>query len=315
MNTVDEASFVLTVTSQESVPTSFMGLLGDAFDTLTVEALARAQLEREIQGDHIEVSLMLDVTGSMGGQRMIDLKSAAKDLVNILVDDGAPEARVALAPFSHAVNVGPYYEAMTNIAPPPDNTCVVERTGNKKYKDAKPNAGNGFFQQFPASGSYWICPTAEIVPLTSNKQLLLSRIDALPTHGNTAGHLGTQWAWYLISKKWASVFPGNRAPKSSLNGVKKIAVLMSDGQYNKKWYNNHNSDEQARRICKQMKKPANGIEVYAVGFALTEGSQAYNRLKDCATNDAHFFPAGTGAELKAAFRAIAFQIAELRLVD
>ncbi|MEL7544095.1 MAG: hypothetical protein AAGJ70_09995, partial [Pseudomonadota bacterium] len=75
------------------------------------------------------------------------------------------------------------------------------------------------------------------------------------------------------------------------------------------------SDEQARRLCNQMKKAANGIEVYSVGFALQEGSAAYNRLKNCATDSAHFFAAADGTELRAAFRAIAFKIAALRLVE
>ena len=34
---------------------------------------------------NIEVALVLDVTGSMAGQRIIDLKAAAKDLVDIIV--------------------------------------------------------------------------------------------------------------------------------------------------------------------------------------------------------------------------------------
>lgn len=321
-NTVNPDTFVLAVSSRENVQTSFMAVLGSKFDVLPVDASAKALLVREIQGDDVEVSMMLDVTGSMGGQRILDLKSAATDLVNILVKDGEDEVRVAMAPFSHAVNVGAHFAAMTNTPPIAGNTCVVERTGTRKYKDHPPSVTNKFFGSMtvakPATGrtsGYWSCPTAEIVPLTSNKQLLIDEIANLPTHGNTSGHLGTAWSWYLISKRWKNMFPSDRAPKGTLDGVKKIAVLMSDGQYNTKWYNTDNSDTQARKVCNQMKKEAAGIEVYAVGFQLAEGSTAYNRLKDCATDDAHFFPAGTGDELKAAFRAIAFKIAELRLVD
>ena len=38
-------------------------------------------------GENIEVSVMLDVTGSMAGQKLQDLKDAASDLVNIVVWD------------------------------------------------------------------------------------------------------------------------------------------------------------------------------------------------------------------------------------
>jgi Flp pilus assembly protein TadG len=62
----------------------------------------------------LEVSLMLDVTGSMcndgegpcaASTKMNALKTAAKDLINILVVDGQ-NAKVALAPFSTRVRVG-----------------------------------------------------------------------------------------------------------------------------------------------------------------------------------------------------------------
>jgi len=321
-NTVNPDTFVLAVSSQENVQTSFMAVLGNKFDVLPVSATAKALLVREEDGDKVEVSMMLDVTGSMGGQRILDLKSAASDLVNILIREGENDVRVAMAPFSHAVNVGPHFNKITNTTPVDGNTCVVERTTDRKYKDHKPSASNGYFQTMTEAkastgrtSGYWSCPSAEIVPLTSNKQLLLDEIASLPTHGNTAGHLGTAWAWYLISKRWKNMFPSSRAPKGNLDGVKKIAVLMSDGQYNTKWYNADNSDVQARKICNQMKKETAGIEVYAVGFQLSEGSTAYNRLKQCATDEEHFSPAGNGDELKAAVRAIAFKIAELRLVD
>jgi len=327
VNDIDGDTFVLSVGSEETVGTSFMGVLGDQFDTLTVNAVAKAQLQQHYyedngDGETVEVSMMLDITGSMGGQRILDLKSAASDLVNMLVLDGQDGVRIAMAPFSHAVNVGSHFNAMTNKNPVDGNTCVVERKGNKKYKDHVPSSANKYFKTLTAgkietgrTSSYWSCPDAEIVPLTSNKQLLLDQIDELPTHGNTAGHLGTAWAWYLISKRWSNMFPPERAPSNTLDGVKKIAILMSDGQYNTKWYNNKNSDTQAKKICEKMNLAANGIEVYAVGFELSEGSAAYNRLKDCASKPENFFSAFDGDELKQAFRAIAFKISELRLVE
>ncbi len=330
VNTVDQGTFVLTVGSQENIPTSFMGVLGSNYDTLPVQALSRAQLVREEQGDEVEVAMMLDITGSMSGSRIADLKSAASDLVNILVNDGEDEVRVALAPFSHAVNVGPYFNQMTNTDDDDGygGTCVVERTGNKKYRDHPPSSDNKYFRTLNAgridenkTSSYWRCPGAEIVPLTSDKSLLLSEIGSLPTHGHTAGHLGTAWAWYLVSKRWSNMFPSKRAPSSTTDGVRKIVVLMSDGKYNRQWFNdNHDSDEQAKRLCEQMKTSSSGVEVFSVGFGLSEGSEAYNRLEACASEDQedgikHFYPAANGAELKAAFRAIAFNIAQLRLVE
>jgi len=329
VNNVDQSTFVLTVGSQESIDTSFMGVLGSSYDQLTVNALSKAQLVREIQGDAVEVSMMLDITGSMGrtvtgctGSRMDELKTAATDLVNILIKHQDDNVRVALAPFSHTVNVGGKFKKWTGQDPVDGMTCVVERLGANRFTDAAPTNANGKFQPLPTAGAgYYNCPSSTAFWLSSNKNALINRINQLPTHGNTAGHLGTQWAWYLISKNWHNQW-GNarRRPSATMDGVKKIAVLMSDGQYNNQWnkgspHNDTNlgSDSQAGEICDNMK--ADGIIVYAVGFELSAGSSAYNRLEDCASTDEHFFPAATGSELKAAFREIAFTIAELRLVE
>ncbi len=46
--------------------------------------------------------MMLDVTGSMAGSKIVDLKSGAEDLVSIVITEGvyARKVRVALVPFS-----------------------------------------------------------------------------------------------------------------------------------------------------------------------------------------------------------------------
>lgn len=57
---------------------------------------------------NIEVALVLDVTGSMAGQRIIDLKTAAKDLVDIIVQPVQTPyySKLALVPYSMGVNLG-----------------------------------------------------------------------------------------------------------------------------------------------------------------------------------------------------------------
>lgn len=65
---------------------------------------------RTVMGDQsIEVALVLDNSGSMEGSKLTSLQSAAKSLVNILHESVTAQTRVkiALVPFSGAVNVGP----------------------------------------------------------------------------------------------------------------------------------------------------------------------------------------------------------------
>ena len=63
---------------------------------------------------NIEVAVVLDITGSMSGSRITDLKTASTDLVDIIVKDvQAPfYSKVAIVPYSVAVNVGSYADAI-----------------------------------------------------------------------------------------------------------------------------------------------------------------------------------------------------------
>jgi len=78
------------------------------------------------KGESLEISLMLDLTGSMCDpcSKIDDLKSAAKDLVDIVIwdDQSAFTSRVALSPFAPAVNVGStYFNKLANKADQTDN--------------------------------------------------------------------------------------------------------------------------------------------------------------------------------------------------
>ena len=84
-------------------------------DTLPVGV--RSQVTRS---PNIEVSLVLDITGSMAGSRLTDLKAAARDLVETVIKadqearaiPGVPRMRMALVPYSMGVNPGDYAVAV-----------------------------------------------------------------------------------------------------------------------------------------------------------------------------------------------------------
>jgi len=68
---------------------------------------------------NLEVALVLDITGSMKGTRITDLKTAASDLVDIIVKDAqAPfYSKVAIVPYAAGVNVGTYADAARGPVP------------------------------------------------------------------------------------------------------------------------------------------------------------------------------------------------------
>ena len=88
----------------------FLPPYGQFFDD-TLPVGARSEVNRSSK--NIEVALVLDITGSMAGQRIIDLKAAAVDLVDIVVQDTQTPyySRMSVVPYSIGVNVGSYAAA------------------------------------------------------------------------------------------------------------------------------------------------------------------------------------------------------------
>lgn len=230
--------------------------------------------------------------------------------------------------------------------------CVTERIGADAYTDAAPAGtstyvGKGYFgtnaDTSCAVANYSDAEVNLVQPLTKDTTLLKQRIDKLQTAGSTAGHLGTAWAWYLLSPDWNTVlqqaFPTSNAaaPYSDLTAVnakgypklRKIAVLMTDGDYNINYCKGveaKNSDQspdincnsengkaliQATSLCTSIKNAK--IEVYTVGFQVSAASKTF--LTNCATDANHYYDATSEIALQAAFRDIALKIASLRLTN
>jgi hypothetical protein len=188
-------------------------------------------------------------------------------------------------------------------------------------------------------------PTPRSTPstLTNDTTSLKRRIDKLTAYNSTAGHLGTAWAWYLLSPNWNTVFqsafPSSKAAGSysdltTLNAkgmpkLRKIAVLMTDGDYNINYCKgveaknsdqspdincnseNAKSQAQANTLCTAIKTAK--IEVYTVGFQVSSAAKTF--LTSCATDASHYYDATTEVALQAAFRDIALKIATLRLTN
>ena len=115
--------------------------------------------------------------------------------------------------------------------------------------------------------------------------------------------------------------------------LRKIAVLMTDGDYNINYCKGveaKNSDQspdincnsengkslaQATSLCTAMKAPVSGgkIEVFTVGFQVSAAAKTF--LTSCATDASHYYDATTEVALQAAFRDIALKISTLRLTN
>jgi Flp pilus assembly protein TadG len=324
-STVDPSKYTVTATAEATVATPFLGMVG--IKSMPVKTLSTATLSiGGTQNDKaLEISLMLDVTGSMaesdgsGSTKIESAKLAAKDLVKILLPDGYQNdnpTRVALVPFSQYVNVGStVYKKVTGLNASGSKTCVTERTGVQAYTDAEPVSGAriGVFTSSSNHGSLSCAPTAKLIPLTKDRQTLESAIDGFSANGWTAGHLGTAWAWYALSHNWDNIWPSESAPAAAGPNVRKVAVLMTDGDYNTYYRNATESQDQATNLCSGMK--AADITVYTIGFGTGMSQSTKDFLKSCASSAETYFDAVDGNTLKQVFRTIAYNLSNLRLTQ
>jgi Flp pilus assembly protein TadG len=82
--------------------------------------------------NNIEVALVLDVTNSMKGQRLTDLKVAANDMVDMIVQDVQTPyyTKMAIIPYAQAVNVGTYAASVRGaVVGPKTITGAAWQTG------------------------------------------------------------------------------------------------------------------------------------------------------------------------------------------
>jgi len=374
-----------------TIETPFMSFLG--VEQLPVEVYTGgAVAASSITGTKaIEVSVMLDVSGSMGGDKIDDMKLAAGDFIDIILPDGVEvdNRRIGLVPFSQYVNAGSYASAATGLAPTlqvqtgtqttgvvfsatefdwlslnqcrnrvrdttafgnysgndarqycisnfesrryfgwiqyrtPElveesvpvyatrnlRTCVTERQGFNAYNDVAvgPNSyvgpmnpNSGTESQYSSSGG---CSIPVIKTLSTDKVDLKAHVSSLTAGGLTAGHVGTAWAYYMLSPVWNS-FWNYEEPLANYGDTEtiKAAVLMTDGEYNSS-VTSTTASNQAKAICQKMKD--DGITVYTIGFDMSTNVNDPTRqtLVECASPGQYYFPYD-GDQLREAFQQI-----------
>ncbi len=187
------------------------------------------------------------------------------------------------------------------------------------------------FWSYNSNGSCWdSAQSNEMLPLTSDKQVLKAKINGLQAYGPTGGALGTAWGWYTLSPKWTSMWTGNSRPGEYAdvtniqpNGkplLRKVAIIMSDGVYNtfRGWagQDQQQVSNYAKQLCTNMK--AQGIEIFTVGLTLdqlttAERAIAEDTLRSCGTDVSHFYATLDVVELQQAFQDIAYQLSGITL--
>lgn len=250
--TVNQGINYRTVSATASTvsATQFMRLVG--VDELKVPAAGTA----EERISKVEVSLVLDISGSMGrNSRMSNLQDAAKTFVDKLVRDETEDLiSISVIPYSEHVNVGrDLYEAIPNknhrhnyshcLEIPDDN---FEDTTLRSWTDYDQMQ---HFQWYSSNNLYTVsnttCPRRSyegITPFSQNATELKDKIDSLQPRAQTSIFLGVKWAAALLDPSTRSIistmadrgqvdskFRGRPSEYTDTETLKTI-VVMTDGR-------------------------------------------------------------------------------------
>lgn len=254
----------VSVVASSDVQTNFMHMTG--VESLT--AVAGSTAEERIDG--VEISMVLDVSGSMGGNnRLVNLKVAARDFIDNMYENSAEgKTSISIVPYATQVSAPQYlfdelivsnehnYSRCITFTSDDFNTASIDI--NSEMKRAM------HFDPWSSSSStdgrstdpmklvqYPVCendPAREMMVLQDDTSALKSFISDFEAGGNTSIDVGMKWGAALLDPSMKPVIEnlvGDHVvsenfierPETYASGESlKIIVLMTDGQNTSQYY-------------------------------------------------------------------------------
>lgn len=250
----------VTGTAYVGMPSNFTSMLG--ITGLTAEGVSSA----EERISNVEISMVLDISGSMEGEVVSDgtdvpagttkiemLQTAAHTFIDtVLTDDNQDLVSISLVPYSEHVNPGPDLAGQLNVNWRHGYSHCVE-FDDADYLEPSLNLSQTYEQTQHYQWNFYgynhvedtICPQysyERIQPFSQNKSALKSQVDALQPRAGTSIFLGMKWGTALLDPSTRTLnqaiisngggdaaFSARPAEYSDENTLKTI-VLMTDGQ-------------------------------------------------------------------------------------
>jgi Flp pilus assembly protein TadG len=253
----------VAVRAQMAQDTILLGLLGQ--DSLPIATGSTAE---EAVND-IEISLVLDVSGSMRGTKLRNLKDAAGDFVETVFEDSEPgRTSISLVPYSTQVNAGAELLGAFNLSDAHDYSHCVDFDA-ASYGETSIDLSTPLQQAAHLDPGedperwrgrwYWryssgvvmshketrsVCPDdedREILPLSGDPETLKRHIDAFSTHYLTSTEIGVKWGSALLDPSLRPVVSelaregtvdpdfATRPLDHNHENSLKVMVVMSDG--------------------------------------------------------------------------------------
>ncbi len=240
----------VSATASAEVPASFLKLIGISSFETTSSATAREHIAK------LEISMVLDVSGSMGwGNKLQELKEAGSDFVETVFEaSDSGGTTISIVPFSSQVNVGESLLSYFNVTDEHDfSHCVTFESADFETTAIDPDALLQRAGHFDPWSSYWygtdpnyfVCrtePGTEITAFSDDPQELVDAIDALTADGNTSAEIGMKWGAALLDPSVQPVVQNmiadglvdaaydGRPVSHDDDKTLKVLVLMTDGE-------------------------------------------------------------------------------------
>ena len=243
----------IIVSAQLDYKPIILGIFGHGTQSIGVTS---ATPNSEFSG--VDVSLVLDVTGSMKGSKLANLQNSVDSFLSEF-EEFDTDVRVAVVPFSQYVNIrsgGPGTTPVwvnndgegTSFSPAFDPVPVIAADGTSatptdlKVWDGCVGSRLGLNNDVPEYGGLrfpavyqdglegdpfgtltrYECPEP-LLPLTDNLDTVRTKVNGLSAAGRTAIPAGLMWGWRTLDERLP--FPNVTTGKPR----QKILVLMTDG--------------------------------------------------------------------------------------
>lgn len=246
-------SKTVTITATGEINTFFLSLF--AIQSLPVRAEATANQSKT----NVEIALVLDISSSMKGGRIANLKTAAESFIDQMLDEDSEDVTsISLIPFGGTVNLGP---TLFNAYAVPVASAVLDPT-EAQYDQGSAVPGMAFrfsdgdyCLEYPAedfdSGvipaqsrgqvpHFWRwnnfnpwCPLASsaVVMNTNDASALRTHIQGMTLSDGTGMDIGAMWGLKALSPNWQGLLGGDFSdrPAAYDEDTLKVLVVMTDG--------------------------------------------------------------------------------------
>lgn len=224
-----------------TIDTFFLRLTG--INTMDVTASSRASEEIP----NLEISMVLDVSGSMSGSKIASLQTAANTFVEtVIIDDDESLTSISIVPYSTNVSVPQsMWDLYATEGLTANTRCMIFDDADYSFPGINMTATqrqlpyysyDGGFQTDHNFGDCKTATYAEIMPFSTSVTNLQTKINSLVATGSTASHIGAKWGVALLDPAANDIGADIGGEVASLptpyseTGVLKVLILMTDGQ-------------------------------------------------------------------------------------